>query len=397
MHPLMELEAEYFRCQQDPEFQTRTPVLPARVRRPPHPAVFRRTAHPRTRRGQDLSEARRPAPHRRPQDQQRPGPGAHRQAHGQDPGHRRDRRRPARRGHRHRRRHVRPEVRDLHGGRRLRAPGVQRLPHEDARRRGGARSCRSTDAEGGRQRGDARLGHPRPHTHYILGTAYGAHPYPVMVRNFHRVIGDEARRQILEKEGRLPDLLLACVGGGSNAIGLFLRLPQRSWRPHVRRRSRRPRHPTRATRRPLPWWLPRRASGDPLLHSPGRERPDPTHPQRQRRSRLRRRRSRNTPGSTTRAGSNTPTPPTNRPWRPSCAWPGWRASFRRSNPPTPSASGDEAIHLGSRRRRRPTMQMPRLTADALITLVQSLRSPIRVRQPPDLVSQVACGRRHRAR
>jgi len=58
-------------------------------------------------------------------------------------------------------------------------------------------------------------------THYILGTAYGAHPYPLMVRNFHRVIGDEARRQILEKEGRLPDCLMACVGGGSNAIGLF--------------------------------------------------------------------------------------------------------------------------------------------------------------------------------
>ena len=59
------------------------------------------------------------------------------------------------------------------------------------------------------------------HTHYILGTAYGAHPYPVMVRNFQRVIGDEARRQILEKEKRLPDVLVACVGGGSNAIGLF--------------------------------------------------------------------------------------------------------------------------------------------------------------------------------
>ena len=58
-------------------------------------------------------------------------------------------------------------------------------------------------------------------THYILGTAYGAHPYPLMVRNFQRVIGDEARRQILEKEERLPDLLIACVGGGSNAIGLF--------------------------------------------------------------------------------------------------------------------------------------------------------------------------------
>src|SRR5258708_23027505 len=58
-------------------------------------------------------------------------------------------------------------------------------------------------------------------THYILGTAYGAHPYPVMVRNFQRVIGDEARRQILEKEQRLPNLLIACVGGGSNSIGLF--------------------------------------------------------------------------------------------------------------------------------------------------------------------------------
>lgn len=58
-------------------------------------------------------------------------------------------------------------------------------------------------------------------THYILGTAYGAHPYPLMVRNFQRVIGDEARAQILEKESKLPDLLVACVGGGSNSIGLF--------------------------------------------------------------------------------------------------------------------------------------------------------------------------------
>jgi tryptophan synthase beta chain len=58
-------------------------------------------------------------------------------------------------------------------------------------------------------------------THYILGTAYGAHPYPLMVRNFQRIIGDEARAQILEKEKRLPDMLVACVGGGSNAIGLF--------------------------------------------------------------------------------------------------------------------------------------------------------------------------------
>jgi tryptophan synthase beta chain len=58
-------------------------------------------------------------------------------------------------------------------------------------------------------------------THYLLGTAYGPHPYPMLVRDFHRVIGEEARRQILEQEERLPDLLVACVGGGSNAIGLF--------------------------------------------------------------------------------------------------------------------------------------------------------------------------------
>jgi tryptophan synthase beta chain len=58
-------------------------------------------------------------------------------------------------------------------------------------------------------------------THYILGTVYGAHPYPMMVRDFHRVIGEETREQIMAREGRLPDELIACVGGGSNAIGLF--------------------------------------------------------------------------------------------------------------------------------------------------------------------------------
>jgi tryptophan synthase beta chain len=58
-------------------------------------------------------------------------------------------------------------------------------------------------------------------THYILGTVYGAHPYPMMVREFHRVIGREAKEQILAMEGRLPDELIACVGGGSNAMGLF--------------------------------------------------------------------------------------------------------------------------------------------------------------------------------
>jgi len=58
-------------------------------------------------------------------------------------------------------------------------------------------------------------------THYMLGSALGSHPYPLMVREFHKVIGEEARAQILEAEQRLPDAVFACVGGGSNAIGIF--------------------------------------------------------------------------------------------------------------------------------------------------------------------------------
>ncbi|HEX3185027.1 MAG TPA: tryptophan synthase subunit beta [Pyrinomonadaceae bacterium] len=58
-------------------------------------------------------------------------------------------------------------------------------------------------------------------TYYLLGSALGPHPYPLMVRDFQSVIGREARRQIVEREGRLPDVLIACVGGGSNSIGLF--------------------------------------------------------------------------------------------------------------------------------------------------------------------------------
>jgi tryptophan synthase beta chain len=58
-------------------------------------------------------------------------------------------------------------------------------------------------------------------THYLLGSVLGAHPYPTMVRDFHRITGEEIRRQILEKEGRLPSAVIACVGGGSNAMGAF--------------------------------------------------------------------------------------------------------------------------------------------------------------------------------
>ncbi|WHT17795.1 tryptophan synthase subunit beta [Crossiella sp. CA-258035] len=58
-------------------------------------------------------------------------------------------------------------------------------------------------------------------THYLLGTAAGPHPFPVLVRNLHKVIGEEARAQVLERTGKLPDVVAACVGGGSNAIGIF--------------------------------------------------------------------------------------------------------------------------------------------------------------------------------
>jgi tryptophan synthase beta chain len=67
-----------------------------------------------------------------------------------------------------------------------------------------------------------------PESYYLLGSAVGPHPYPVMVRDFQKVIGEEARRQILEMEGSLPRAVIACVGGGSNAIGAFFAfLPDR--------------------------------------------------------------------------------------------------------------------------------------------------------------------------
>ena len=58
-------------------------------------------------------------------------------------------------------------------------------------------------------------------THYVLGSVMGPHPFPTIVRDFQSVIGREVKRQMMEKEGRLPDVLLACIGGGSNAMGLF--------------------------------------------------------------------------------------------------------------------------------------------------------------------------------
>ena len=125
-------------------------------------------------------------------------------------------------------------------------------------------------------------------THYILGTVYGAHPYPLMVRNFQRVIGDEARRQILKQEKRLPDLLVACVGGGSNAMGLFY--------PFLKDKSVKMVGVEAGGRGIKPNQHAARFHGGSLgvlqgtrsLHFAGQKRADPAHAQRQRRTGLRR-------------------------------------------------------------------------------------------------------------
>ena len=148
-------------------------------------------------------------------------PDSPRQADGQDADHRRDRRGPARRGDRHRVRQIRPALRRLHGRDRRRAAMAECAAHADARRRG-----RPVTAGAGTLK-DAMNEALRDwvtnveSTYYLIGTAAGPHPYPMMVRDFQKVIGEEIRTQMQEAEGRLPDALVACVGGGSNAIGTF--------------------------------------------------------------------------------------------------------------------------------------------------------------------------------
>ncbi len=94
-------------------------------------------------------------------------------------------------------------------------------------------------------------------THYLLGSALGPHPYPTIVRDFQSVIGSEARAQILAQAGRLPDACVACVGGGSNAIGLFHAFRDDRRRAPDRRgggrRGHRHRPPRGALRRPARW------------------------------------------------------------------------------------------------------------------------------------------------
>ena len=139
-------------------------------------------------------------------------------------------------------------------------------------------------------------------THYCIGSVMGPHPFPMMVRDFQRVIGVEAREQVLEAAGRLPDAVIACVGGGSNAIGVFHAFirdePVRADR--LRGRRRRPGHgPARGH------GGGRVAGRDPRhAHVPaaGRRRADAAHALDLGRPGLPGRRARSTPGCTTPAG-----------------------------------------------------------------------------------------------
>jgi tryptophan synthase beta chain len=166
---------------------------------------------------------------------------------------------------------------------------AQRVPHEAAGRRSRARHRRCgtlKDAMNEALRDWVANVHD---TFYIIGTAAGPHPYPELVRDFQSVIGKEARAQMLERTGRLPDLLVAAIGGGSNAIGLFHPfLDDASCRCLASRRRAWPRQGTRRQpRRRTPRHPPRQQD----LSAAGRGRPDHRRPLDQRRARLSRHRA----------------------------------------------------------------------------------------------------------
>ena len=142
-------------------------------------------------------------------------------AHGQTAGDRRDRRRPARGGHGHRRGPAGSRVPGLHGRGRRQATESERLPDEASGRRGDSRALGFKTLKDAMNEAMRDWVTNVDTTHYIIGTVAGPDPYPRLVRDFQSVIGKETRTQCLEQVGRLPDVLVACVGGGSNAIGLF--------------------------------------------------------------------------------------------------------------------------------------------------------------------------------
>ena len=173
------------------------------------------------------------------------------------------------------------------------------------------------------------------HTHYLIGTVAGPHPFPLLVREFQRVISVEARAQLLDRYGRLPDAVAACVGGGSNALGIFAEFIDD---PEVGLYGfeaggdgvETGRHAATIT-----------AGSVGVLHGmrtyvlqdeDGQTQRVPLHLGR---AGLSRRRARSTPGWPRSAGRTTRRSPTPRRWRPSGCWPAPRASCRRSSPRTP--------------------------------------------------------------
>ena len=174
-------------------------------------------------------------------------------------------------------------------------------------------------------------------THYVLGSAVGPAPYPAIVRDLQRIIGDEARAELLDRTGRLPERVIACVGGGSNAIGMFTALRRRRGRRADRRRGGGRRPGVGPPRRAADGRRPRRAS------CTARSRPcsRPTTARSSRRTRSRRASTTRAPAPSTPSCATAAARPT---WRSatttrsprSAASPSSRASSRRSRPPTRS-------------------------------------------------------------
>jgi tryptophan synthase beta chain len=220
MAALVELEREYDLAKADAAFQAELADLLKDYAGGPRRSTLQ-AADGATGRGEDLPEARRPAAHRRAQDQQRAGPG------------------PA--GRRMGKKRVIAETgAGQHGvatatvcallglecviymgdvDMERQELNVLRMRLLGAEVRGvssGSKTLKDAISEAMRD----WVTNVRT-TYYLLGSALGAHPYPTMVRDFHRCISREMKEQILEKEGRLPTAVIACVGGGSNAIGAF--------------------------------------------------------------------------------------------------------------------------------------------------------------------------------
>ena len=215
---LDELTAAWEEALADESYAAELDELARNYAGPPDAADPRRPVRP----GQAaLPQARRPPPHRRAQAEQRTRPGSPGATARQGQDRRRDGRGPARRRDRDRLRALRARVRRLHGLRGHAPAGSERRADGSPRRGGapvefGTKTLKEATSEAIRD----WITNVET-THYLIGSCVGPAPYPAIVRELQAVIGRETRAQVLEAEGRLPDAVIACVGGGSNAIGMF--------------------------------------------------------------------------------------------------------------------------------------------------------------------------------